>query len=277
MQTEVVEETLVQRGLAVDVGGSLLSMLTARWRSLRDAVSKMIASKQERELLLLLDYAATRYGEELLSATNVDDLDDRIDELTDNPDVFLLNALILGTVIQAAPTGTPSSEDFAKVVKATLGEAQSSTIQSADSLLDTWFRVQGEMLAQVPPDAMGDSESFAASAYARLTDSSLPVEYAEALASRLRSEFCLFAMASAVVRNLSVEPWLGRALVDRFINGARGHLRFLASFPEVSVPESVIPQIERLDLNAIASRHQRARAQSDATFARARQNRPSAL
>jgi hypothetical protein len=282
MHTQDVQEAIAKGGLAIDVGGSLLSALTSTWRQLRGAVSKMTASKEDRELLSLMEFAASRYGEPLLSSANVDDLDDRIDSLLASPEVSQLNALLLRMGIPTMRRASKrkevgSFEDFARAVEGVLGEAQSRAIQCADPIFSAWLGAQNALMENVPDAAIADAEAFAASAHDFLTSAEVPLEYAEALASRLRAEFCFLAIASAVVREVAVEPWRGRALVERLIAGARGHLRFLASLPGVDVPESIVPLSERLDFASIEERHRRSRVRADETLQRVRLRHSSAL
>jgi hypothetical protein len=277
MHTQDVQEATAKGGLAIDVGGSLLSALTSTWRQLRGAVSKVTATKEDRELLSLMEYAAARHGEGLLSATSVDDLDDRIDCLLASPEVSRLNAFLLRMVVPTMRREVVSFEEFAHAVEGALGEAQSRAIQAVNPVFDAWIGAEHALVAMVPEEAIADAEAFAASAHDFLTSAEVPVEYASALASRLRAEFCLLAIASAVVRDVKVEPWLGRALVERLVEGARGHLRFLASVPGVDVPETVVPRSERLDFSAIEERHRCARARANESLNRARLGTSSAL
>ena len=71
-----------------------------------------------------------------------------------------------------------------------------------------------------------------------------------------------------------VEPWLARALIERFLESAKRHLRMLASIPGIAVDEAIVPHAERLDLAAIEKRHRRARDVAQRTLQAARM-RPS--
>ena len=50
----------------------------------------------------------------------------------------------------------------------------------------------------------------------------------------------------------------------------RAHLRLLTALPGTDVPVAVLPAHERLDMDAIAERHRRARAHATTTFETAR-------
>ncbi|MBX3274856.1 MAG: hypothetical protein KF729_31620 [Sandaracinaceae bacterium] len=80
----------------------------------------------------------------------------------------------------------------------------------------------------------------------------------------------LLALGRAAESAESIEPWLALALVERFVAGVHAHLRLLAAYPGVSVPDDVLPAEDRLDLARIFERHARARAHADRSYEAAR-------
>jgi hypothetical protein len=81
---------------------------------------------------------------------------------------------------------------------------------------------------------------------------------------------CIVAIARAVIDELRVEPWLARAVTERFLESLKQHLRLLASLPGIVVDEAIVPHAERLDLAAIEVRHRRARDVAQRTLQAAR-------
>lgn len=68
----------------------------------------------------------------------------------------------------------------------------------------------------------------------------------------LRAVVCLLAMAQVVITGRRPEPWLARAIIERWVEGIRAQLRLLASLPGTSVSETLIPNEERLDLTRLS-------------------------
>lgn len=91
-----------------------------------------------------------------------------------------------------------------------------------------------------------------------------------ALAGAFRAGLVLLALGRAAESAESIEPWLALALVERFVAGVHAHLRLLAAYPGVSVPDDVLPAEDRLDLARIFERHARARAHADRSYEAAR-------
>jgi len=61
---------------------------------LQKSVAEHVATDEERQVLHLIEFAASRFGDPLLHATSVDDLDDRLDARTDSPEALLCTELL---------------------------------------------------------------------------------------------------------------------------------------------------------------------------------------
>lgn len=251
-------------------GSGLVPWLAALWRDLRRAVENATATKEERELLLLLDYAASKLGDVLLGATDLDDLDDRLDALLDDPDMFHWNALATRLASAMAARPAVPAQVFASACEPLVGPTPARLLADAAPLLDAWMRSQRMVLATDADTTSQAVHAAEALGPAILTSPTVPAEVSSALAGAFRAGLVLLALGRAAESAKSIEPWLALAFVERFVAGVHAHLRLLAAFPGVSVPDDVLPASERLDLEHIFERHARARAHADRSYEAAR-------
>jgi len=216
-------------------------------------------------------YAASAFGEPLLSANGVDDLDDRLDEMLGQDDVFHWNVLASQVAKQTLQEPIETS-DFAAAAEPALGAEQVRELERAAPLLDAYFQTQRAVLAALSPEEVDEARrQMNAVGPAVLTNPDVAPEVAASLAGGLQAGLCLLAVARAVlVEQRRIPPWLSHALVERIVAGFRAHLRLLAVAPGADVPESVLPAVERLDLETITERHRRARAHAERTYVAAR-------
>jgi hypothetical protein len=138
-------------------------------------------------------------------------------------------------------------------------------------MLDAWLSAQRQGIARYAAETStwaGRRPGF------DLASPDHPAELAECLFHALRATVCILAIARTVIDEQRVEPWLSRALTERFLESVKQHLRMLASIPGIVVDEAVVPHAERLDLAAIELRHRRARDVAQRTLQAARM-RPS--
>jgi hypothetical protein len=251
----------------LDKPGAFLPWLTSLWRDLRRLVADASATKEERELLHLIEYAASRHGDVLLSAADLDELDDRLDDLLGDSEVLRWNTLVMPLALSTLRAERPDPAAFAASAESALGHAQVVTLEASGSLLEAWMETQRAALASIADEvAIEAAVALDAVGPSVLTSPDVPPEVAEAFGGALRAGLCTLAIARAIEQRVNVEPWLAHALVARFIAGVRAHLRLLAALPGAQVPEAVLPLTERLDLKAIAERHRRARALAAKTF-----------
>lgn len=269
--SHVTTDALRTDGLRDLPGSGLVPWLAALWRDLRRAVESATATKEERELLLLLDYAASKLGDVLLGATDLDDLDDRLDALLDDPDVFHWNALATRLASAMATRPAVAAEAFATACEPLVGPTPARELATAAPLLDAWVRAQRTVLATTDADATREAaHAVEALGPAILTSPTVPAEVSSALAGAFRAGLVLLALGRATESARSIEPWLALALVERLVAGVHAHLRLLAAYPGASVPDDVLPAAERLDLARIFERHARARAHADRSYEAAR-------
>ncbi len=255
----------------LDLPGGFLPWLTSIWRSLRRLAPAVAPTKEEEALLHLVAYAVSHFGDAVLSASDVDDLDDRLDDLLEEPGIFHWNVLATRRARPLLRDDPTPADDFTATATPVLGEGQARALQLAAPLLDAYLQTQRRVMASVSAEdveeAMRDLEAVGPGF---LTSPEVAPEIADSLAGGLKAGLCLFAIARALSEETRIEPWLARALVDRLVAGVRSHLRLLAAFPGADVPESVLPPEGRLDLDAIHQRHTRARAQASRSYDAAR-------
>src|SRR5439155_5721821 len=84
-----------------------------------------------------------------------------------------------------------------------------------------------------------------------LRNPSVHSEVALSLLGGLKSTVCVLAICSALISQRKLEPWLARAILERWVDGQRRLLRLLASIPGTNVPRSVVPESQRLDLHEL--------------------------
>jgi hypothetical protein len=160
---------------------------------------------------------------------------------------------------------------FAASAEPAVGLAQVRALESSGPLFRAWIAAQRDALSNIPDEALSEAAaSLDAVGPSVLTSAEVPPELASALGGALRAGLCALAIARAIEQGVTLEPWLARALVERFIVGVHAHLCLLAALPGVAVPDTVLPVTERLDLDAIAERHRRARVHATKTFESAR-------
>jgi hypothetical protein len=206
----------------------------------------------------LVEYAAQRFGSQLLKAADIDDLDDRLDELVSAPGIAHLNGLMADDALPSEPLDRSSVKALAEAMGDVLGAASGQAVADAQPLLDAWLDAQrqlGTLLAQ----AKAQREIPPASKPLSLYDPDVPVEFLRAAFHNLRGGLCGLAILYAIMEGQPVEPWLAEALTKRLIESAFEHLRLLASIPEITVSETAMPRHERLDLARVVERHQRER------------------
>lgn len=245
----------------------LLPWLASLVKKLRAASVGRTATNEERELLNLIEFAAVRFGDSLLQAHSVDDLDNRLDALVGSPDALYCTALLARLVPVASMSDPVTAEDLADGLRENLGDAQGQLFVQAKDVLDAWLDAQRQvacLIASVPPTEAERVFAFS------LASADIPAELGELVFHSLRASFCSMAIVQASSTEQKVAPWLARALVERLVASAREHLRLLASIPGVSVDETIVPTARRLDLKEIESRHQRARASARRSLQEAR-------
>src|SRR5215813_3620454 len=91
----ILDKVTAEAIAAIDVTpfAGLVPWLTSLGHKLRASVAKHSATSEEHELLHLIEFAAFRFGDPLLQATSIDDLDDRLDSLVGSQEALYCTAL----------------------------------------------------------------------------------------------------------------------------------------------------------------------------------------
>lgn len=246
--------------------------LVSLWRKLRATVEGHQATNEEQRVLHLIEYVTSTIGGPVLAASDVDDLDDRLDSIIGSEALLGSTQYLLAQHLPLFETAEPlTTTRIATAVSDSLGAAQARALTEAQPMLDAWLSAQRQGIARYTAEM---STRTGRRRDPDLASPELPAEVAECLFHALRATVCILAIARAVIGEQRVEPWLARALTERFLESARQHLRMLASIPGIVVDEAIVPHAERLDLAAIEARHRRARDVAQRTLGAARM-RPS--
>ena len=247
--------------------------LVSLWRKLRAAVEVHQATNEEQQVLHLIEYVTSAIGRPVLAASDADDLDDRLDSLVGSDALLASIQYLLAQHLTLFETAEPpSTTRVAAAVGDALGAAQARLLTEAQPMLDAWLSAQRQGIARYATEMSTWAERRRD---LDLASPDVPAELAECMFHALRATVCIIAIAHAVIGEQRVEPWLARALTERFLESARQHLRMLASLPGVIVDDAIVPHTERLDLAAIEVRHRRARDVARRTLEAARLRSPS--
>ncbi len=241
--------------------------LVSLWRKLRAAVEVHQATNEEQQVLHLIEYVTSAIGRPVLAASDVDDLDDRLDSLIDSEALLASIHLLAQHLTLFETAEPPSTTRIAAAAGDSLGAAQARLLMEAQPMLDAWLSAQRQGIARYTAEM---STWAGRRRDLDLASPDLPAELAECLFHALRATVSIIAISCAVIGDQRVEPWLARALTERFLESAKQHLRMLASLPGIVVDEVIVPHAERLDLAAIEVRHRHARDVARRTLEAAR-------
>lgn len=215
-----------------------------------------------------IDTAARSVGARLLASETADELDDRLDELLESGDVRRAHAAVGAAVAElrtrfGALAGTQVSVAalrlrFGDRAADLVIEAMAANDQTASALQRRERAIlRGSVSEVVPgiPDQLQDAGGIA-------WVWQLPAKVGEALLAKERGTACSMALYVAMLETetSSSVPQRGviEALAQRWQDGERAGLRFVASLPGSDVPADVVPADERLDLDGELERHRRA-------------------
>jgi len=242
-------------------------------------VRNLSMSRADREVLVLLTDATSRVGAPLLAATSLRDFQDRVETAALSPELshFSAEAAKKLTFDVYAKAIKRKSEADPEIIDA-LGDGPANVVAEAWPLLAAELSVLTKLIAAeaaevaFQPDrgtaataaAFADDGALGALVY----DASVPSEVRLVMLERLESGAALLGICYAMIHEAHVEPWLARALAEKFRDGLKVSLRFWAAFPNM-VSESVVPAADRMNFDAIMSRHQEAEARIRALVERA--------
>ncbi|MBI4704679.1 MAG: hypothetical protein HY744_26550 [Deltaproteobacteria bacterium] len=208
-------------------------------------VRRLALSDAQRTPLHIIDYAAEQIGGHLLGAQCVDDLEERLDALLEEPALLHVNALLLEAVRPELLDAAPESLQLADLAEEVFGAGQRSLLNEGERLSLATMGAIGPLLGAMTAEQRRDmSRSLAQfSPLALWTDPGTPATVAGALVGALRSTVCMLAVVQALSNNRKLEPWHARAILDRWVEGMRRHLSLLASMPGVLVGEDIVATV----------------------------------
>lgn len=202
---------------------------------------------------MLISDATERFGSRVLGATDIEDLDERIDSVIDDPDYAGTNVFIVQILIHDA---------LMRIVQRSIVETEHlSMIRESKDLSDELSR---QLMGRA--DFIDGERIFPAI----LLDDRVPVPIRKVIFAMYRSSVASLGLAKAVHDKHVLDTWLSRAICERIRDGLRQHIALAASLPGTSVPVSVIPASERMDLATIYEQHRVSREKADADLARHR-------
>lgn len=249
-------------------GGSS-GLLVAAVAKLRALPGSRTLSKEDERLKAAIEGAAAAIGSPLLEADSLDDLARRLDAVIEGRSF----AGYFRQLAEAFSGGETLSERLEHIderahdwMTEVLGEGQRALIASAgrmmhamaealDNLRRTFRITFGVDVLPVPPSD-ADPLGF-------LSDREVPPLIASTVLGMYHSNACFLAIVSAGLAGRTLEPWLARAITERWVQGTRGQLVLLASYPGTHVDEDLIPRDQRIDLEAVVRENAEANAAMD--------------
>jgi hypothetical protein len=217
-------------------------------------IRQAFLSDEEKRLIHLMEFAASTFGAPLLAATSLDDLDDRIDAMIERPELSSVRSLLFASLPTSAiePAALPEPSPQAA---AALGLGSQDLVREAFHLalaelmaLERLSRKLGRSVLQAEAEALRTAKPLAF-----LSDPRIPPEVSACALAGVRAEVCAFAYVRALLADVRPDPWLARAIAERWVEAQRSHLRLIASIPEAEVPYDLVPASERMDLAKLVS------------------------
>ncbi len=220
-------------------------------------------SEQERFFLDKVELAAKWCSTRLWTAADRGQFEARLDELAADPNLYHVSREIQANlpedVAELALTGPTQTEESA-LVKALPG--QSAGLQRVESLtitlLDALRKLpategDGLPLGEGPSAQDDDPLAF-------LVDPGIPPQLAQLFFQSMRAGPCQYAFIQICIDKEPPEPWVAHALVECWEAALYACARYSASLPGIRIPDEVVPQSDRLDLEALEKKTTRFRA-----------------
>jgi hypothetical protein len=237
---------------AVEAGGGFA--LPSWFNLILSKVRRALLSDEEKRLLHLVEFGASTFGGQLLAAESLDDLEDRLDLLVERHDLVLLNGLMAESMTDRVPERPGRIPEFGPTAKQIFGGGTEELIRQGLTLsvavADAFARFFGGRAEQVREEAERLRQRPSIASFLR--DPSVPAEVGMAVVEGAKAGVCVLAVCAAILAGAPLEPWLGRAIAERWVRAQRNYLRLIASFPGAEVPLDVIPEEERMDLPRLA-------------------------
>jgi len=253
--------------VTADGGGS--GLLVAAVSRLRALAGSRTLSKEDERIKTAIEGAASAIGAPLLDAESLDDLGRRLDASIESKGF----AGYFNELARAFSTDGALSEQLERIDEYlnewmidVLGEGQRALITEADRMMRATVAafenlrrtVRSTFNVDVSPVLLDEDAPLGF-----LTNRNVPPRIASTFLGTYYSNACFLAIASAGITRRKLEPWLARAIAERWIEGFRGQLVMLASFPGTHVAEDIVPRDQRLDLEALVRENEAANTAMD--------------
>jgi hypothetical protein len=257
-------EDVVERAPSIPLGvWNLPPWIELILRKIRQA----FLTDEEKRLLHLAEFGAATFGAPLLEATDLDDLDDRIDNILDRPDFSEFNLRVLATAHAESDEIRPIFPVTAKDI-ADLDIAVSDVFAQALNLAARALQCRRQLVNTIESSELNETEDIVrgVSLVSLCLDKSVPPELGLIFFAWFRADLCSLAFCEMVMSKRGVEPWLAMGIARRWLNGVQKYLRLIAPFPGVDVPVELVPQSERIDLPRVFAEHRAERQRINRLF-----------
>lgn len=225
------------------------------WASLVDVLGQFVRgallTDEDERRLHLAAFAGSRLGHAILRAESVDDLDDRIDAAIQDPELGRLSALGFRSSGGQALSRPATEPRIAPALAGVFGHGALGRLEEGDRLAGVIAAAAAQLRTRMDPATLVPGAERGAEPLAFLSDPGTPVEVAAGLLGGLRAAACLAAITQASLLRQKLVPWIALALAERWVEGQWALLRLLASMPGVTLPETLVPPEEKLDLEAL--------------------------
>jgi hypothetical protein len=167
--------------------------LVSLWRKLRATVEVHQATNEEQQVLHLIEYVTSAIGCPVLAASDVDDLDDRLDTLIGSEALLASIQYLLAQHMTLFETAEPpSTTRVAAAAGESLGAAQARLLTEAQPMLDAWLSAQRQGIARYAAEM---STWAGRRRDLDLASPDLPAELAECLFHALRATMSIIAIS----------------------------------------------------------------------------------
>lgn len=200
-------------------------------------------------LRTLAHFASQKVGAPLLLAVDEADLDARIEDVLEDDSWPLIARLgathFSGKLSDAASEGATDAEVL-------LFGAESAALIHVGmrhaATLDALLKPDSSGTAPEDAEANRTQDSVIARPLGFVSDLTIPVPVKRLLLSTVRATPAILALSECLRTKKAPSRWLGHALAVRWASGIYALLRLVASAPGSSVPETIVPARDRLDL-----------------------------
>lgn len=222
-------------------------------------------SEGERELLRQTEEAAKLIGAPLLQASNLEDLQARLDVTIFSPEFGHFAALASRRLtIDAIGTIAAQRDDVVGLMASVIGMTPARIVAATGPIVAAVGSAIAQIVAREGLTALDVPENCTDELRRVVDDPNVPWAIRSALRSSLRAPAAFLGLAHALLSDTHPEPWLAHALAETYRSEMREYLRLLAL--TAHVPEAVLPAAERFDVAAIV-RDMKFAASADRVFA----------